>query len=202
VSFLNSTPDDVAEKASTISANYQSRLSAIDKDTKLSDEGKRELITAAYDETERAMTQLRESFEAAEARTTEQLHRDLFGSAGVSGADAVCLRDAADRAAKYTTGREALAALQRADRDGDEVLARAIASHRTHKAEASSGPSAEKTGLPSFRSTRVAGQTSPRRSRRCLRGSKTHCAREWDGLRSSTSTARSIFRASVSNGRY
>jgi hypothetical protein len=45
---------------------------------------------------------MREDYEVTEAQTTERAARELFGSDGIRGHDAVTAREAADRAAKFT----------------------------------------------------------------------------------------------------
>ena len=52
---------------------------------------------------------------------------DLFGSVSSLGADAISARDGDDRAAQLKTRGEALALLARAESNGDQALARAIA---------------------------------------------------------------------------
>jgi hypothetical protein len=129
MSFLNSTPDEVAEQAAGIQENYNSQVTKIKADRDLSDEGKVKLLAKAYVQTADTMAELQQSYEAREAKETEDRNRALFGADSVRGADAVLLRDASDRAAQLGSGHEALAALQRAELTGDEVLVRAIAAH-------------------------------------------------------------------------
>jgi hypothetical protein len=57
-SIFYSTPEDVAEKAATLQHNYNHRLDAVRRDTKLSDEGKTERLAAEYQQHATAMTEL------------------------------------------------------------------------------------------------------------------------------------------------
>jgi hypothetical protein len=55
-----------------------------------------------------------------------QLEKRLFGQREVSGTDALSARDARERAARFTHADEALKAYQRAQRDGDRDMMRAL----------------------------------------------------------------------------
>lgn len=90
---------------------------------------KRTMIARAYIEARDALTQLREQEAEQIGRQREQLDRKLFGTNGFSpDANAVIARrDANDRAAKLDTPAEAAHALRRAEREGDRIMAKAIA---------------------------------------------------------------------------
>ncbi|MER5259742.1 hypothetical protein [Streptomyces sp. NPDC002855] len=57
-----------------------------------------------------------------------QLEKRLFGNKELGGTDALSARDARERASQYTHPDEALAAYQRAKRDGDKDMMRALGS--------------------------------------------------------------------------
>ncbi|MGI8614623.1 MAG: hypothetical protein ACR2KL_11880, partial [Nocardioidaceae bacterium] len=75
-----------------------------------------------------------DNYEATNQLAATSLSRELFGATSSVGVDAISSRDAADRAAAVESPEEALSLLQRADRGGDRVLVRAIASHATDEA--------------------------------------------------------------------
>lgn len=62
------------------------------------------------------------------------LEKRLFGQREVSGTDALSARDARERAAQYTHADEALRAYQRAARDGDRDMMRALGNWATDQA--------------------------------------------------------------------
>jgi hypothetical protein len=127
VAFMNAVPDGTAQKAADIQRRFNQAVAATQSDGKLSAEGRRNQLAAYYRDAVTAMKTVRESFEGSEEQTAHDLTIDMFGSASSLGADAISARDADDRAAQLQTRDEALALLTRADSNGDQVLARAIA---------------------------------------------------------------------------
>ncbi|MFZ4235714.1 hypothetical protein ACOZGD_11080 [Streptomyces murinus] len=91
---------------------------------------KQTMIARAYLDAHRQLGELKDAETRSVQRQRQQLERKLFGSNGISldPQAAVSRRDAADRAARVESADEALRMMQRADRDGDTTLAKAIAS--------------------------------------------------------------------------
>ncbi|GAA1528531.1 hypothetical protein GCM10009730_42230 [Streptomyces albidochromogenes] len=88
------------------------------------------MLARVYVEARNALDQLREDESAAVGRERAKLERQLFGTTGFNPdpQTVIAKRDAADRAARYETPAEAEHAMRRAERDGDRMLAKAIAS--------------------------------------------------------------------------
>jgi hypothetical protein len=98
-------------------------------------EGKRVLIARAYQRRMQEMAELRSAANTALSKERDTLVRDLFGldrfvnltdPTGSRASLAVSYRDAQDRVARLEREDEALELLARADRSGDEILARAV----------------------------------------------------------------------------
>ncbi|MEE1819332.1 hypothetical protein PUR59_30500 [Streptomyces sp. SP18ES09] len=96
----------------------------------LTPHAKRVMLARAYVEARDGIDALREKETKDIQRERQQLERRLFGTTGFNPDPQLLIakRDADDRAAKYETPAEARRALQRAERDGDSLLAKAIAS--------------------------------------------------------------------------
>ncbi|MDX2560502.1 hypothetical protein PV371_12700 [Streptomyces sp. TX20-6-3] len=96
----------------------------------LTPHAKRVLLARAYVEARDALDVLKEQETKAVVRERQKLERKLFGTTGFNPDPQLIIakRDADDRAAKYETPADARRALQRAERDGDTILAKAIAS--------------------------------------------------------------------------
>ncbi|MGW8502809.1 hypothetical protein [Streptomyces sp. CLCI03] len=90
---------------------------------------KQTMIARAYIEARDALDQLKADEVARIGRQRQQLDRKLFGTNGFSPDPntVIARRDANDRAAKLDTPREAEHALRRAEREGDRIMAKAIA---------------------------------------------------------------------------
>jgi hypothetical protein len=122
---MNETTANLAE---TIRQRLEAKLTAIRSNMDLSQQGRRRLIAAAYKDAAGKLSDLSENFDRTASLTAEQTARDLFGGSYLTGADAISQRDAEDRAAQLENGDQALALLARAQRNGDQHLARAVAS--------------------------------------------------------------------------
>ncbi|MFF5919557.1 hypothetical protein ACFY8C_14545 [Streptomyces flavochromogenes] len=96
----------------------------------LTPHAKRVMLARAYVEARDAIDELRQQETSNIAHERKKLERKLFGTTGFNPDPQLIIakRDADDRAAKYQTPAEARHALQRAERDGDTILAKAIAS--------------------------------------------------------------------------
>ncbi|WP_330330332.1 hypothetical protein OHS33_11720 [Streptomyces sp. NBC_00536] len=90
---------------------------------------KQTMIARAYIEAREALSQLREQEIEQIGRERTRLDRKLFGTNGFSPDPnaVIARRDANDRAAKLETPAEAAHALRRAEREGDHIMAKAIA---------------------------------------------------------------------------
>ncbi|MEU6114901.1 hypothetical protein ABZ840_10280 [Streptomyces sp. NPDC047117] len=89
----------------------------------------------------RAYAQARDKLRAAQQADVDAyqskrtgLERRLFGAEKATGTDAISRRDARDRAKKFEDPTEAIGAFKHAQRDGDSVLAQAIALHAAEMA--------------------------------------------------------------------
>ncbi|MFI1449074.1 hypothetical protein [Streptomyces virginiae] len=90
---------------------------------------KQTMIARAYLEARAGLDALKEQEVARIGRERQQLDRKLFGTNGFSPDPnaVIARRDANDRAAKLETPREAAHALHQAEREGDRIMAKAIA---------------------------------------------------------------------------
>ncbi|MGW8953031.1 hypothetical protein [Streptomyces sp. NPDC055709] len=116
-----------AEEIRTV---LDSKVQRINSQRNLTAQAKQTMLARAYVEARDALTQLREQEVTQVQRERQQLERKLFGTTGFNPdpQTVIAKRDAADRAAKYETPAEAEKAMRRAERDGDSILAKAIAS--------------------------------------------------------------------------
>lgn len=116
-----------ADKALGVQTKLNRMIEAARKDETLTPVGKQRRIAAAYSAASAEMQQLQATHEQNTARTVTNLQRQLFGAGSANGADAISMRDAADRADRIESPDEAAALLARSENNGDHVLARAIA---------------------------------------------------------------------------
>jgi hypothetical protein len=120
-------PQHVSEKAEAIQARLNSRISAARSNADLTADGKTKEMARAYLEADEAMTKLKDAWQGGSEKDVVALGRDIFGSTSAAGVDAISSRDADDRAASLDNAQAALDLLERAEENGDSVLARAIA---------------------------------------------------------------------------
>ncbi|MER8008124.1 hypothetical protein [Streptomyces sp. NPDC094149] len=116
--------------AEDVRANLNAKAERINAQRNLAPHVKQTMIARAYLEAHQQLAELKDAETRSVQRERKQLERKLFGNAGLTldPQAAVSRRDAADRAARIDTADEALRVMQRADRDGDTTLAKAIAS--------------------------------------------------------------------------
>lgn len=117
----------VRDEATAIHDQRDRAVNAAMNDPNLSSQGVRVRAARAQLAAQQAMDGLRATFEGGAALTGADLARRLFGSDSVSGADAVSVRDAADRASQLNDPDDAMRLLQTAQMTGDAVLAKAVA---------------------------------------------------------------------------
>lgn len=120
------------EKAERIRGEYNKAAAAIRANNDLSDEGQRRQLAEAWVKTKKELDQLAATERAELATRRADLEQRLFGAKSLSGWTdtgglAISARDASDRAAQLTSPEEAANLLTRAEQDGDELLARAVA---------------------------------------------------------------------------
>ncbi len=116
-------------------AKLNSEVDRVRADRAFTLQAKRVLLARAYRDARRQMDAARAQTLASREQERARLTRELFSVAGLLGniattetrvGVAVSLRDAQDRAARLADEQEALDLLARAERSGDEVLARAV----------------------------------------------------------------------------
>ncbi|TGB09780.1 hypothetical protein [Streptomyces sp. MZ04] len=116
------TPDQIRE-------SYARQVEKIRAREDLTDQARQVAMARAH---KAAATRLQAARDADRQRYEErrtQLEKRLFGNKELTGTDALSARDARERAAQLGDPREAQAAYNRAQRDGDRDMQRAIASH-------------------------------------------------------------------------
>ncbi len=122
--------DDAKTKITRIQDELKWHVDSVRNDPSLTAEYKQRHIARHYLDAKRAHAEVVEQDTHDRDARRRMLEQDVLGT-GVSGLDSgaaiVSRRDAGDRAAALQDEREALALLRRADRSGDEPLARAIA---------------------------------------------------------------------------
>jgi hypothetical protein len=122
-------PTEIQAKAAAIQGALAASSDAIRDDGTVTPEGRVQRLAKLYLQASAEMNTLRETWQGTSTTATETTERDVFGAASISGMDAISYRDAADRASRSETPRDALELLEQAERTGDEVLARAVAQH-------------------------------------------------------------------------
>jgi len=130
------------ERAAAIQQAHSSRAEQIRGRTELTDAAKVGMLARNHTDAKVAMRDLEQQAADAAAVQRRTASQKAFGVAGVAGDPAivqVSMRDAQDRAATLTAGRDAVALLARAESSGDEVLARAVASVAFQQATARGG---------------------------------------------------------------
>jgi hypothetical protein len=108
---------------------YESNLLRARNARDRTEQWKRQRIAVEYVRHRDALRQLKEAEKQTEARRQRTLSERLFGIsslAGDTGSLTISRRDAGERAAQLNSEQAALELLRRAERSGDEPLARAI----------------------------------------------------------------------------
>jgi hypothetical protein len=114
-------------RAHDIRSQYEADVERVRNNPQLSAVGKQQQLAAAWKTASTAMDGHKTTFNGTQTLTATDQRRRVFGADNVTGADAVSMRDAFDRAAQLQSGDEALALLRRAELTGDDHLARAVA---------------------------------------------------------------------------
>jgi len=122
--------ETVHEAVDRIQQRHAGRVATIRGDQTRTEEWRRLELAKEYTEMRAELTSAQEQIVRDRADHTRRLTRRLFGTEGLPG-DAASLaisqRDAADRVSRVQSLTELGLLLERADRAGDEVLARACA---------------------------------------------------------------------------
>ncbi|NED31971.1 hypothetical protein [Streptomyces sp. SID8499] len=114
--------------AESIRTDFQRNLEAVRNRRDLNTQARQTAIARAYAKARDGLNGIRQQEADYVTRQRNYLERKLFGNTDdIHGTNAVSSRDARERAAKLTTPDEAAQAYNRAQRDGDTALARAIA---------------------------------------------------------------------------
>ncbi|WP_380161561.1 hypothetical protein [Kineococcus sp. R86509] len=115
---------DLAARAAAIA---RQSIEAARADTNLSEIGRQRLMAQAYLKARAQMEHLREEETETVRGRRAELERRLFGLDKPTAADVITVRDAQDRAEAARNADEASKLLARAERIGDQTLARAVA---------------------------------------------------------------------------
>lgn len=122
-------PQNIQQAAGNIQANFNATVTAIRSNGDLTEEARLRRLAQAWTNAEANMGTLRHSWQGTSQVSAESLSKQVFGAADTSGADAISVRDADDRASRLEDAGDALSLLRRAEDNGDVVLSRAIAQH-------------------------------------------------------------------------
>ncbi len=120
------------DQADRIRQAHDDRNLSIRSRAELTPEAKTALLAKNYLAAKESMAALQQTAGADTSEQRTKAERSAFGTNGLPGDPAtvaVSYRDAMDRAATLTSSADATALLARADRAGDEPLARAVAGH-------------------------------------------------------------------------
>lgn len=114
--------------AQQIHDSYQAQLARIESNRTYSTHAKQVLAAKAYKEAQAQLEQVRQAEVDSINRQRAGLERRMFGQQGNADANTVIARrDANDRAAKLEDPQTAADALKRAQMEGDNLMAQAIA---------------------------------------------------------------------------
>lgn len=125
----------------TLRAEFQRTVDNVRNRRDLSGQAQQVAIARAYKAARDGLARAQENDTERYHRQRNFLERKLFGNSDdVGGNNAISSRDARDRAAKLTDPQEAADAYNRAQRDGDRDLTRAIAAHAADYASHPTAP--------------------------------------------------------------
>ncbi|ANJ07152.1 hypothetical protein [Streptomyces parvulus] len=115
------TPEQIREQ-------YNRKIEKIRGREDLTPQAKQVAMARAHQTAAEQIAAVREADQRQYEQRRQTLEKRLFGNRELSGTDALSARDARERAAQYTHPDEALKAYQRAQRDGDKDMMRALGS--------------------------------------------------------------------------
>ncbi|WP_394434771.1 hypothetical protein [Streptomyces sp. SGAir0957] len=111
-----------------IHAAFAAKVEKIRDRQDLTGQAKQVAIARAHREASEKIGALRDTARQQYSDRKATLEKRLYGNRELSGTDALSARDARERAATFTNPDEALRAYQRAQRDGDRDMMRALGS--------------------------------------------------------------------------
>ena len=118
----------------SIQRRLDGQLDTIRNTRSYSDAGRKAEMAKAVLAARAQVERLKSEFAAERETRRDNLHRIIFGSpSGASASELIANRDAQDRAAQVSTPEDAKAMLRRANQNGDESLARAVAESAFHR---------------------------------------------------------------------
>lgn len=124
---MTDTTDPVTAEAESIRVGLDRQVKRIAADPDLTDEARVRQASEAHAAASQSMDDLRGRVTAERERKQKAAaSRLLGGGGGVSGADAISMRDATERAERLESAADARKLLDRARSNGDETLVRAI----------------------------------------------------------------------------
>lgn len=133
------------ERAERIQQTYAATVARIRSDHDLTDEARGRRLAEAWRTTRAKLDELRTAEQTRLAKREQELERKLFGTGWLDGAsEAISNRDAQDRASRLARSDEATRLLRRAEQNGDQALARAIAHHALQQSRQAPSPQASR----------------------------------------------------------
>jgi hypothetical protein len=120
-------PQNIQTKAGAIQAAFNASVTETRSNGDLTEDARLRRLARAWTQAEVEMGTLRQAWQGTAQVSVESLTKQVFGNP--PGTDALSMRNADDRAAQIDSAEEALRVLERADVNGDDVLARAVALH-------------------------------------------------------------------------
>ncbi len=125
----DTTPE--RDQALRAQQRYVDTLNRIRNDRDLTDEARRRHAAEVWTATRKELDGLQAKERERLTKREQELERRLFGLAagGLDASAAISARDAQDRASRLSRPDEAAALLARAERNGDQTLAKAVAHH-------------------------------------------------------------------------
>ena len=124
-------PQHLAE-ADRLRERHESDIERVRGRRELNDTAKVGLMARIHNDAKEQMSKLEQTAQQSTAAKRATLERSTFGIADLPGdaaTNAVSFRDAQDRTSRVESPADAAALLSRAERAGDEPLARAVAAH-------------------------------------------------------------------------
>ncbi len=124
----DSTPE--RDRAKNIQERFAVDAKRLREDPDITDEARRRQLAEKWKTARKQLDDLQAMESRRLARREQELERRLFGAGTLDGAShAISMRDAQDRANRLASPADATDLLSRAERNGDQVLARAVAYH-------------------------------------------------------------------------
>jgi hypothetical protein len=127
--------DSISAEAERVRESLASQAKEIRESEDLTADGKERRIAEAHADATTRMDALKDKWREESKQSTSGAMRSAFGSGYSSGADAISIRDAEDRVAQLETASEARELFERAQRNGDTVLSRAIGLEAMRRSE-------------------------------------------------------------------